>query len=129
MNREYTCILCPNGCEIEASIEGTSVLELQGAICKRGREYIEQEILNPQRNIATSVFVEEGIFPLVSVRLTKAIPKECIFDVMNEIKKIRLTAPVKMNQVIIENVLNLNSDVIATKNVDGATHVASGKCH
>jgi CxxC motif-containing protein len=118
MIRQYTCIICPNGCEIEAFIEGTSILELQGATCKRGREYVAQELVNPQRNISTSVSVEGGAFPLVSVRLTKAIPKERIFDVMNEIKKIKLTAPVKMNQVIIKNVLNLNSDVIATKNVD-----------
>jgi CxxC motif-containing protein len=37
---------------------------------------------------------------------------------MEEIKKIKLKAPVKMNQVILKNVLNLNSDVIVTKNVD-----------
>jgi CxxC motif-containing protein len=118
MIREYTCILCPNGCEIEACIEGTSILDMQGAACKRGKEYVEQELVNPQRNIATSVSVEGGVLPLVSVRLTKAIPKDDIFDVMYEIKKVKLTAPIKMNQIIIENVLNLNSDVIATKNVD-----------
>jgi CxxC motif-containing protein len=117
MIKEYTCIICPNGCEIEANIEGTTVLEIEGATCSRGKEYVEQELINPLRNIATSVSVEGGILPLVSVRLTKAIPKERIFDVMNEIKKVKLDAPIKMNQVIIKNVLNLDSDVIATKHV------------
>jgi CxxC motif-containing protein len=118
MLREFTCIICPNGCEIEATIDGASITSLEGALCKRGKEYVQQELVSPQRNISTSVLVEGGVLPLASVRLTRAIPKERIFDVMNEIKKIRLKAPVKMNQVVLENVLNLNSDVIVTKNVD-----------
>ena len=117
MIKEYTCIICPNGCEIEATIEGNTVLKIEGATCVRGKDYVQQELINPQRNIATSVSVKEGILPLVSVRLTKPIPKDRIFDVMNEIKKVKLLAPVKINEVIIENVLNLNSDVISTKNV------------
>jgi len=117
MLKEYTCIICPNGCEIEADIEGTKVLSVEGEKCPRGKEYVEQEIINPQRNIATSVLVENGEIPLVSVRLTHVIPKDKIVDVMNEIKKLKLTPPITMNQVIINNVLGLTSDVIATKNV------------
>lgn len=117
MTREYTCIICPSGCEIKATIEGTTVLKIDGATCARGERYVEQEITSPQRNIATLVSVVGGVLPLASVRLTKAIPKNRIFDVMNEIKKLKLTAPVKINQVVIENILNLGSDVIVTKNV------------
>jgi CxxC motif-containing protein len=117
MRKEYTCILCPTGCDIEAEIEGANILSMDGAACDKGKEYVEQEILDPQRNIATSVLVDNGNIPLVSVRLTGSIPKARIFDVINEIKKIRLTAPVNMNQVLINNVLGLNCDVIATRNV------------
>lgn len=118
MIKKYTCIVCPNGCEIEATIEGRTVFEIDGASCSKGKEYVEQEIANPQRNIASSVYVDGGDLPLASVRLSKSIPKERIFDVMNEIKKVKLIAPVKMNQVVIENVLNLGSNVIATKIVN-----------
>lgn len=123
MIEEYTCIICPNGCEVEARIEDTNIIAIEGAECKRGNEYVEQELINPQRNIATSVLVEEGVLPLVSVRLTNTIPKDRIFDVMEEIKKVKLKAPVTINQVIIKNVLNLDSDVIATKNVEHTTLV------
>lgn len=118
MIQEYTCIICPNGCEIEATIDGKTILEIEGATCSKGKEYVQQELINPQRNIATSVLVEGGSLPLASVRLTKPIPKNRIFDVMKEIKKVKLVAPVKANQVVIENVLNLYSDVIVTKNVN-----------
>lgn len=122
MNREFICILCPNGCEISAEINGRTIGELTGAACKKGYEYVQQELFAPQRNIATSVKVEGGNMPLVSVRLSAAIPKEKIFEVMDEIKKVRLDAPVSIGQVIIKNVLGLERDVIATKQVTKATH-------
>ncbi|MCH3965090.1 MAG: DUF1667 domain-containing protein [Clostridium sp.] len=118
MIREYTCIICPNGCEIEADVEGKELVSIEGASCKRGEEYVHQEILDPRRNIASSVLVENGVLPLVSVRLTNPVPKNDIFKVMDEIKKVTIKAPVKMNRVIIKNVLDLGSDVIATKNVE-----------
>jgi len=117
MIKEYTCIMCPNGCEVEAEIEGSTVISIVGASCTRGKEYVEQELIDPQRNIATSVVVENGNIRLASVRLTNAISKNKIFDVMNEIKKIRLTAPVEIGQIVIKNVLELKCDVIATKKV------------
>jgi len=115
--KEYTCIICPNGCVIEARIEGISVIALEGAACDRGREYVEQELTNPQRNIATLAAVENGDIPLVSVRLTNAVPKARIFDAMAEIKSVRLTAPVVMGQVVLKNILGLDCDVVSTKNV------------
>lgn len=117
MKKEYTCIICPNGCEMEAEIEGTKVIGIEGATCKKGKEYVEQELVDPQRNIATSVLVENGDMPLVSVRLSNTIPKAKIFAVMNEIKQVKLTAPVTLGQIVIKNVLELNADVIATKHV------------
>ena len=79
--------------------------------------YIEQELSDPQRNIATSVLVEGGTLPLCSVRLSGPIPKGKIFDVMAEIRAARLTAPVKAGTVVLGNVLGLGRDVIATKNI------------
>ncbi|MBP2636597.1 MAG: molybdopterin oxidoreductase [Firmicutes bacterium] len=117
MRKEYTCIICPNGCGMEAEIEGVRVIDIAGAGCPKGQEYVEQELTDPQRNIATSVLVENGILPLVSVRLTKPVPKARIFDVIQAVKQIKVVAPVKIEQVVIENILGLGSDVIATKNV------------
>jgi CxxC motif-containing protein len=118
MLKKYTCIICPNGCEISAESEDGQILSIDGATCPRGREYVEQELTNPQRNIASSIRVEGGEIPLASVRLTKPIPKVRIFDVMAEIVKVCMIAPVKAGDVVIENVLSLNSDVIITKNVN-----------
>lgn len=117
MKRTIICIVCPNGCEIDVEYEKDQIINVSGNLCPKGKDYATQELVNPQRTIATSVRVLSGELPLVSVRLTKAIPKDRIFDVMTEINRQILTAPVHINDPVIENVLGLGSDVIATKNV------------
>ena len=120
MRRTFTCIVCPNGCEVEAEYEGTNVLSVTGNLCPKGRDYVTQELVDPQRTIATSVPVKGGILPLTSVRTNRAIPKDRIFDVMREINKVTLNAPVRIGDVAIENVLGLGSDVIVTRHIDRA---------
>ena len=117
-----TCIVCPNGCTLQLDYEireGKPVLEkVTGNLCSRGEEYARQELLAPKRTIASSVLVEGGELPLVSVRTRGAIPKEQIFPVMEEIRKCQVKAPVRAGTVLIPNVLGLGADVIATKTVE-----------
>lgn len=119
MLREFTCIICPNGCDIEARIEDGKLLSVEGALCPKGEAYVKQELINPQRTISTSVLVRGGVLPLASVRLTAPVPRERLRDVMDEIKKISLDAPVAAGTVVIKNIMGFDSDVIVTKSVDG----------
>lgn len=117
MLREMTCIMCPAGCELEVNTAGGEIV-VTGNRCSKGNNYAVQEITNPMRNIATSVLVKGGCLPLVSVRLNHVIEKKYIFSVMDEIKKVTLTAPVYIGDVILKNVAGTGSDVIATKNIE-----------
>ena len=117
--RALTCIVCPNGCEITAALdENGGVASLSGALCPRGEAYARQEIISPMRTISSSVRVVGGEMPLVSVRLNRPVPKAEIMNVMAEIRAAGLHAPVRAGQVVIENVLGLGSDVIATRDAD-----------
>lgn len=123
MTREFTCIVCPNGCDVTVDYEiGADqkpiIHAVYGNTCKRGEEYVTQELTSPMRTIASSVLVNGGELPLVSVRLTKAIPKERLFDAMAEIRQIRVDAPVQAGTVLLPHILGYESDVIATKNVN-----------
>lgn len=120
MKRTFTCIVCPNGCEIEAEYESAQVLSVTGNLCAKGKTYVTQELVAPRRTIATSVRVVGGALPLASVRLTNAVPKSRIFDVMREINRHTLTAPVRIGDVLVANILGLDSDVIVTRNVEKA---------
>jgi CxxC motif-containing protein len=122
MNRVFTCIVCPVGCEMEARIddtdEGPFILEITGANCIRGREYIENELKNPMRIVTSSVRVTGGNMPVTSVRLTAPVPRNRMMDVIEELRHISLTAPLAIGQIVAQNILGLGSDVIITKNVD-----------
>lgn len=117
MLKKYTCIICPNGCEIEAEIENGEIVAVSGATCPKGEAYVRQEITAPQRNIATSILVKNGELPLASVRLTRAIPRERIFDAMQVIRTVVVEAPVQAGTVVVEKILGYDSDVIVTKSV------------
>ncbi|MBS6643700.1 MAG: DUF1667 domain-containing protein [Clostridiaceae bacterium] len=118
MLKTFTCIMCPRGCEVEAECSDGRILSAEGNACPKGLDYVTRELTNPMRNIATSVLVEGGEMELASVRLSRPIPKAKIFEVMEQIKRVKVNAPVKIGQVIIPDVLGLGSDVIITKNVD-----------
>ena len=82
-----------------------------GSVCGAGGR-------GTKRTIASSVAVKNGVLPLVSVRLNRVVPKEKLFEVMAEIRKLSLNAPVHTGDLIVENILGLGSDLIATKNVE-----------
>lgn len=115
--RIFTCIVCPNGCEISAEYEGTHVSKLTGASCPKGEDYVRQELTDPRRTISTSVPVEGGELPLVSVRLDRPIPKGQIFAAMAEINRLRVKAPVKAGDILLKHVCGSESNVLFTKNV------------
>lgn len=124
MTREFTCIMCPNGCRIDVEYEQASsddkpvIKTISGNLCPRGVDYVRQELIDPRRTISTSILVERGELPLASVRLTSPIPKDRIMDAMAEIRRYKVTAPVEAGTVIIQNLFGLGSDVIVTKTVE-----------
>jgi len=120
MRKELICVLCPKGCQLQAEIqEGQepTAIDVIGNLCDKGPEWARQEIVNPMRTIASSVLVEQGDFPLVSVRTDSPISLKSIFHVMREIKAVKLKAPVKIGEIVIKNVAGLPCNIIATRNV------------
>ncbi len=117
-SKTFTCIVCPNGCEVTANLTPSGeITACTGQLCPRGAEYVRQELTDPRRNIATSVLVTGGDASITSVRLTDAIPKARIFEVITQINAQSVVAPANIGDVLIENVLGLGVDVIITKNV------------
>lgn len=116
MKREFTCIVCPKGCQITAEYEGTNILNIEGNTCKRGITYVTDELTCPKRTLTTTVYAKGDI--MVPVRTNGAIPKELLFDAMAQINKITLDKSVKVGDSILKNLLNTGIDVIATADID-----------
>ena len=119
--REYTCVVCPNGCPLRVAVEERDgcpvVVSGLGNVCKRGEKWARQEVENPLRTIASSVPVAGGDFPMASVRTNRPIPLAKVRAVMDEIRDVRLDAPVKTGDVILHNPAGTDTDVIATRTV------------
>lgn len=120
IEKEFICVVCPNGCTIKTRYENgkpAKLLSAEGMRCPRGNTWIQQEIENPMRTFSTSILVDGGDFIEASVRLTKPIPLFKVFDVMAELKKIRLKAPLLIGDVILTNPAGTETEVIVTRNV------------
>jgi CxxC motif-containing protein len=115
--KEITCIVCPIGCKIQVKTDGKQFEVCDGNKCKRGIEYARSEALDPRRMFTSSVLVKDGEWPLVSVKSSKSIAKNKVFDVLKEIKKANIKAPVNLGQIIIKNVADTKIDIIATKSI------------
>ena len=111
------CIGCPLGCPLTVEMEGKEVKSVSGNTCPRGDAYAKKELTNPTRIVTSTVRVKGGKLAMVSVKTQNDIPKGTIFDCVKALKDVELTAPVKIGDVVLENVAGTGVNVIATKNV------------
>jgi len=111
------CIGCPLGCPLTVEMEAGEVKSVAGNTCPRGDAYAKKELTNPTRIVTSTVRVLGGKLPMVSVKTERDIPKGKIFDCVKALKDIEVKAPVKIGDVIVENVAGTGVNIIATKNV------------
>ena len=117
MKKEFTCICCPLGCQITVTEENGQLI-ITGNNCPKGEKYVKDEMTNPTRMVTSMVQVDGGEIPVVSVKTKEAIPKEKIQDCIEALKGVTVNAPVRIGDVILEDVADTGISVIATKNVD-----------
>lgn len=115
--KELTCIGCPIGCYLQVKLEGKIVQAVTGNTCKRGEIYGKKECTNPTRIVTSSVRVIGGKENVVSVKTQEDIPKDMIFECLDLLKGIEVKAPVKINDLIIENAAGTGVNIIATRDI------------
>ncbi|HHV96771.1 MAG TPA: DUF1667 domain-containing protein [Clostridiaceae bacterium] len=116
--RNITCIICPQGCNLEVWYnENNEVKEIKGYSCKRGLEYGWNESTNPVRMLTTTIQIDGGKLPVVPVKSNKPLPKDLLFECMNVIRKVQLKAPVRAGEVVIKNILNTGVDIVTTRDM------------
>ncbi len=100
--RQLICIGCPLGCQMEAEQnEGGEVVSVKGNTCPRGDAYARKELTCPTRIVTSTVRVEGGARHMVPVKTKEDVPKEKIFDCMGEIRRLAVTAPVAVGDVLL----------------------------
>ena len=113
MAKDLTCIVCPRGCRLHIDDD----LNVTGNTCPRGAQYAKDEMTNPKRMITSIVRVKNRENLMVSVKTSASIPKGKIFDILEEIAKVSVDAPIHIGDVLIKDVLGTGSDIVATKEI------------
>ncbi|MCR5107337.1 MAG: FAD-dependent oxidoreductase [Lachnospiraceae bacterium] len=139
---KLTCIKCPNGCELTVRRMEDSTLEVTGNKCPKGLAYAKEEFTHPVRTLTSTVPLydpSEGIsvgtseeayegatagvsdrVPVgeyvgtLSVKSREEIPKELLKDCADALRDVRITAPVSVGDVVLENVAGTGVDIVAT---------------
>lgn len=115
MEKIITCINCPVGCRMKVTMDDSGqVLSVDGNSCNRGNKYARQECTLPLRMITAVIPAENSSIPL-SVKTAEPVPKDLIPEVMEQLKKIHISAPIAMGQIILPNICGTGVDIIATR--------------
>lgn len=114
--KTLTCIGCPMGCALTARVTEQG-LQISGYTCRRGLAYAQKELTHPARTVTSTVRVSGGAAPVVSVRTATDVPKEAIRQVMAAIHALTVPAPVKLGDVLAENIAGTGVALTATKSV------------
>ena len=92
--RELTCIGCPMGCQLRATLEDGVVTAVTGTVRVLG-----------------------GPLPVVPVRTQGEVPKEKVLEVARALHHAAVPAPVQAGQVVLADVCGTGVAVVATKNI------------
>ena len=114
---ELICIGCPMGCNLTVS-EENGEFTVTGNTCPRGVDYAKKELTDPRRTVTSSVRVTGGAAVMVPVKTATDIPKGKITECMREIHQLSVAAPVRIGDVLCENIAGTGVALVATKNVE-----------
>lgn len=118
MERKLVCISCPVGCNLTVRLkEDGTVQSVEGNRCKRGEIYGTKEVTAPARTVTSTVLLESAELPVLPVRTRTDIPKEKMDACMEELRRARITAPVRAGDVVVADIAGTGVDLIATRTV------------
>ena len=113
----YLCIGCPLGCRLEVEAEDGAIVEVRGFSCKRGKEYAEQEHIDPRRMVSSTVPVTKGVCARLPVKTSRAVPKARVGAVCVALRRVSVAAPIHCGDVVVENIVDTGADIVATRDV------------
>ena len=114
--KEMICIVCPKGCHMSITPQGDN-FKVAGNACGRGEKYAVEEMTCPKRMIPTTVKIEGGLLNRLPVITDQPIEKKYIFDLMNALNDIKMIAPVKKGDIIIENIFDTKVNIVASRSM------------
>lgn len=123
---QFNCTTCPSEClltvEVKRGADGAvaEVYSVAGNNCPRGDKFAHQELTCPMRVLTTTVAVSGGDEALLPVRTAEAIPLALHAQAMDLIRGLVIDAPIRMGDVVLEDLLSTSIDLIASMDINPA---------
>ena len=123
---QFNCTTCPSEClltvEVERNADGAvvEVRSVTGNSCPRGDKFAHQELTCPMRVLTTTVAISGSDEMLLPVRTAEAIPLSLHAQAMDLIRGMVVDAPIRMGDIVLEDLLSTNIDLIASMDIDPA---------
>lgn len=123
---QFNCTTCPSECfltvEVERDADGAvvEVRSVTGNSCPRGDTFAHQELTCPMRVLTTTVAVSGGDEALLPVRTAEAIPLALHAQAMDLIRGLVVDTPIRMGDVVLEDLHGTGVDLIASMDIDPA---------
>lgn len=124
--QQFNCTTCPSEClltvEVKRGADGAvmEVRSVTGNNCPRGDTFVHQELTCPMRILTTTVAVSGGDEALLPVRTADSIPLALHAQAMNLIRGLVVNAPIRIGDIVLENLLDTNINLIASMDIDPA---------
>ena len=112
--KEFICIVCPKGCRLQVDDEGN----VTGNTCIRGEKYGKQEAVDPKRTLTSTVKINSKLVRRLPVITTGDVPKAKVHEIVRYLDNIEVSAPIKVKDVIVSNVMDLGVDIVATRTIE-----------
>ena len=112
--KEFICIVCPKGCRLKIDDEGN----VTGNTCIRGEKYGKQEAVDPKRTLTSTVKIKSELVRRLPVITNGDVPKDKVQEIVRYLDKVEVSAPIKVKDVVVENVMGLGVDIVATRSIE-----------
>jgi CxxC motif-containing protein/NADPH-dependent 2,4-dienoyl-CoA reductase/sulfur reductase-like enzyme len=115
--KNMVCFICPVSCRL-------SIQEIDGKIrvkdnrCRRGAEFAVKELGDPERTLTSTIRVNNGVLPLVSIRSETPVKKAELKGLVKRFDGITVDAPVLSGTVLFSAIGENGVNIIATRSVE-----------
>ncbi|MCR5263257.1 MAG: DUF1667 domain-containing protein [Clostridiales bacterium] len=122
MEHVFTCTVCPFGCELHVTSDGSGKLTVTGNACPRGARYGTAEVTNPVRTLTSTVRIDgvSELHPnlaLLPVKTDKPIPKAKLMEGMKLIKTLSVRPPMAGGTVIFKDFIEPGVNLVSGRDI------------
>lgn len=122
MEREIICISCPIGCHLTVKFHDSESPSRENIIvqnnkCSRGEIYGKEEVLSPKRVVTATCSIDSVLMERIPVKTTGPLAKEHIDGLLEDLYRLKLSAPITIGEILIKDIKGSGIDIITTRSL------------